>query len=34
MLARAGFELRLELVERDGHDDVLAEWDSPRHEDA
>jgi transcriptional regulator with XRE-family HTH domain len=27
MLARAGLELRLELVERDGHDDVLAEWE-------
>jgi len=26
--ARAGFELRLELVERDDHDDVLAEWES------
>ena len=28
MLKRAGLELRLELVERDDHDDVLAEWES------
>ena len=27
MLARAGFELRLDLSERDTHDDVLAEWE-------
>lgn len=27
MLARAGLELRLEVVERDGHDDVLARWE-------
>ncbi|MEA3510645.1 MAG: helix-turn-helix transcriptional regulator [Actinomycetota bacterium] len=28
MLGRAGLELRLELVERDDHDQVLAEWES------
>ena len=28
MLNRAGLELRLELVERDDHDQVLAEWES------
>ena len=28
MLAGAGFELRLELAERDGHDAVLAEWEA------
>ena len=28
MLARAGFDLRLEVVERDEHDDVLAEWEA------
>ena len=28
MLAGAGFELRLEVVERDTHDAVLAEWES------
>ncbi len=27
MLARAGFELRLELAERDDHDAVLAVWE-------
>jgi transcriptional regulator with XRE-family HTH domain len=27
MLDRAGLELRLELVERDDHDQVLAEWE-------
>jgi transcriptional regulator with XRE-family HTH domain len=27
MLAGAGLELRLEVVERDGHDAVLAEWE-------
>ena len=27
MLARAGYELRLEVVERDVHDDVLAAWE-------
>ena len=27
MLTRAGFELHLEVVERDEHDDVLAEWE-------
>ena len=27
MLARAEYELRLELVERDGHDDMLVEWE-------
>lgn len=27
MLNRAGLELRLELVERDDHDGVLAEWE-------
>lgn len=28
MLASAGFDLQLEVVERDIHDDVLAEWES------
>jgi hypothetical protein len=28
MLNRAGLELRLELVERDDYDQVLAEWES------
>ena len=28
MLARAGLELRLELIDRDNHDTVLAEWES------
>jgi len=28
MLNRAGLELRLELVERDDHDVVLAEWET------
>lgn len=27
MLARAGFELRLELAERDNHDAILAQWE-------
>lgn len=27
MLAGAGLELRLEVVERDGHDELLAEWE-------
>lgn len=27
LLKRAGFELRLEVVERDNHDDVLGEWE-------
>ncbi len=27
MLARAGFDLRLELTERDRHDAILAEWE-------
>ena len=27
MLNRAGLELRLEPVERDDHDEVLAEWE-------
>ncbi len=27
MLNRAGLELRLELIERDDHDGVLAEWE-------
>jgi transcriptional regulator with XRE-family HTH domain len=27
MLAGAGLELRLEVVEREGHDEVLAEWE-------
>jgi hypothetical protein len=27
MLNRAGLDLRLELVERDDHDRVLAEWE-------
>ncbi len=27
MLARAGLDLRLEVVESDGHDAVLAEWE-------
>ncbi len=36
MLNRAGLDLRLDLVERDDHDDVLAEWeqtldDATRH---
>ena len=28
LLARAGFDLRLEVVEHDDHDDVLAEWEA------
>ena len=28
MLHRAGLDLRLEVVERDGHDAVLAEWEA------
>ena len=28
MLARAGMELRLELVERDEHDAILGEWEA------
>jgi len=28
MLAKAGLELRLELAERDEHDEVLAEWEA------
>lgn len=36
MLERAGYSLRLEIVEADTHDDVLAEWertlDEPRRE--
>ena len=27
MLARAGFDLRLELAEQDRHDAILAEWE-------
>ncbi len=27
LLSRAGFDLRVELVEADGHDRILAEWD-------
>lgn len=27
LLANAGLDLRLEIVERDGHDEVLAEWE-------
>ena len=27
LLNRAGFDLRLEVVEHDDHDDVLAEWE-------
>ncbi len=27
ILARAGLDLRMELTERDDHDDVLAEWE-------
>ncbi len=27
LLARAGFDLRLELAEQDGHDEILAEWE-------
>jgi len=27
MLAKAGLELRLQLADRDDHDDVLAEWE-------
>ncbi len=28
LLNKAGFDLRLEVVERDNHDDVLAEWET------
>jgi len=28
LLRRAGFDLRLEVIEHDNHDDVLAEWES------
>ena len=27
LLARAGLELRLQLAERDNHDDVIADWE-------
>lgn len=27
ILARAGLDLRMELTERDDHDDILAEWE-------
>lgn len=27
LLARAGFDLRLELAEQDKHDEILAEWE-------
>lgn len=27
MLAKAGLDLRLEVVERDDHDEMLAEWE-------
>lgn len=33
MLAKAGLELRLEVVERDDHDDVLAEWEKSLSEE-
>lgn len=28
LLNKAGFDLRLEVVERDNHDDVLSEWEA------
>ncbi|MCP3936645.1 MAG: helix-turn-helix transcriptional regulator [Actinomycetia bacterium] len=28
LLNRAGFDLRLEVLERDNHDEVLAEWET------
>lgn len=34
MLAKAGFDLRLEMVERDGHDEVLAKWEQSLDEAA
>ncbi len=27
LLAQAGFELRMQVIDRDDHDDVLAEWE-------
>ncbi len=28
LLRKAGFDLRLEVIEHDKHDDVLAEWET------
>lgn len=33
MLAKAGLELRLQVVERDDHDEVLAEWEESLSEE-
>jgi transcriptional regulator with XRE-family HTH domain len=34
LLARAGLELRLQLAERDNHDDVIADWERSLSEKA
>lgn len=34
LLARAGLELRLQLAERDNHDDVIADWERSLSENA
>ena len=34
LLNKAGFDLRLKVVERDDHDDVLAEWETSLDEAA
>ncbi len=34
LLSRAGFDLRMELVEADDHDQVLAEWERTLDPDA
>ena len=34
MLAKAGFDLRMELAERDLHDEVLAQWEASLTEKA
>lgn len=33
LLRRAGFDLRLEVVEHDDHDEVLAQWETSLDED-
>lgn len=34
LLARAGYDLRMELTERDRHDEILAEWEQSLSERA
>ncbi len=33
LLAKAGLELRIQLAERDNHDDILADWERSLSED-